>query len=269
MSPTLDRRRAIVSLAGIGAAGVVSTRSVTAQGTPAVDMISGQGPTIVVTATGSASTPATHAIAQLIIRGQYGPVPLEEEPGISPPAAPEVSADDVAAVVAALVEEGLDESMILSTSTDSGLGGGYFGPGSAVIVFQLDNEQIKTLPNLLEIATKKVTDLALMFDQPGAMYLSDACEEVRAAAFQDTVEKGTEEASLLADAMGVAIAGLSQARKQTVAYGPPDVGYTASDDCDDLIDLGTAVRSYLPPYDATLPIEFVIYAVVEFTFTTM
>lgn len=270
MSPTLDRRRAIVSLAGIGAAGFVSAHTVTAQGTPTVDQIPGQGPSVVVTATGSASAPATHAIAQIIVRAQYGPVPLEEEPGLSPPqTAPEVSADDVAAIVAALVEEGLDESMILSTSSEGGFGGGYFGPGSAVIAFQLDNEQIKTLPNLLKVATETATDLDLVFDQPGTMYLSDTCDDLRAAAFQDAVEKGTEEAMLLADAMGVTLAGLSQARKQSVSFGPAALGYTASDACDDLVDLGTAVRSYLPPYDATLPNEFVVYAMVELTFSTI
>jgi hypothetical protein len=62
MSPTLDRRRAIVSLAGIGAAGLATSRSTLAQATPTSEASSGEGAGIVVTVTGSASAPATHAI---------------------------------------------------------------------------------------------------------------------------------------------------------------------------------------------------------------
>jgi uncharacterized protein YggE len=269
MSPTFDRRRAIVSLAGMGAASLISARTVTAQETPTLDMMPDHGPAIVVTVTGSASAPADHAIAQIIIRAQFAPSPIEEPQPSPVPTVPEVSADDVAAVVDALVEEGVDESMILTTSTEGGFGSGYFGPGTAVIVFQLDNEQIKTLPKLLGVATETVTNLGLLFDQPGAMYLSDTCEDLRAAAFRDAVEKGTEEASLLADAMQVSLAELWLARKQAVSYGPAAYGFSASDACEDLVDLGTATRTYLPPFDITLPNEFVVYAMVELTFTTI
>src|SRR5688500_5457889 len=127
MPPTLDRRRALVSLAGIGA-GIASARTVSAPASPTLEVIpAAQGPGIIVTATGSASAPADHAIAQIILRGQYGPVPIEgDSPMAPPPLAPEVNPEDVAAVVAALVEEGVDESMILTSGADGGFGG-YFG----------------------------------------------------------------------------------------------------------------------------------------------
>jgi uncharacterized protein YggE len=268
MSPTLDRRRAIASLAGIGAAGIVSARTVAAQASPTHDVMpTAQGPGIIVTATGSASAPADHAIAQIILRAQYGPVPIEgDSPMEAPPVAPNVNEEDVAAVVAALVEEGVDESMILTSGTEGGFGG-YFGQGAAVVVFQLDGEQIKTLANLLRVATETATELDLMFDSPGAMYLADTCEDLRAIAFKDSVDKGAEEATLIADALNRSLGELTQARKQSVSYGPAAYGYTMSDACEDLVNLGTAVRNYLPPFDATLPNEFTVYATVELTFS--
>lgn len=269
MSPTLDRRRAIASLAGMGAAGFITARAVTAEETPTPTALPGQGPFIIVSATGSASAAADHAIAQVILRAQYGPMPTDNSQASPVPLAPEVTAGDVSAVVAALIDQGLDESMILTSSSADGFGGGYFGPESGVVVFQVDGEQIKILPKLLSVATKTVSDLGLQFDQPGAMYLSDTCEDLRAAAFRDAVDKGAEEASLLADAMEVTLGDWRQARKQSVTFGPAAYGYTASDACADLVDLGTAIRSYLPPFDISLPAEFVVYAMVELTYTTI
>ena len=78
MSPTLDRRRAIVSLAGIGVAGFATSRSALAQSTPAAETTPADGAAIVVTVTGSASAPATHAIGQIILRAQYSPMPTDE-----------------------------------------------------------------------------------------------------------------------------------------------------------------------------------------------
>ena len=76
MSPTLDRRRAIVSLAGVGVAGIATTRAAIAQGTPDAEPVPADEAVLVVTATGSASAPATHAIAQIVIRANYGAEPI-------------------------------------------------------------------------------------------------------------------------------------------------------------------------------------------------
>ena len=61
---------------------------------------------------------------------------------------------------------------------------------------------------------------------------------------------------------------LGLARKQSVTFGPAAYGCTTSDACEDLIDLGTAVRSVLPAWDAMLPNVFLVYAMVELTFAS-
>jgi hypothetical protein len=166
------------------------------------------------------------------------------------------------------VAHGVDQAQILTNNMSGGIGSGAFGPDSAVVVFQLNGEQIKTLPVSLEIATKAVAERGLLFDQPGALYLADTCQDLRAEAYQDAVSQGMAEATLLADATGVSLAGLTQAKKQSVSYGPAAFGSGQSDSCEDLMNLGTAVRTYLPGYDATLPNEFTVYVTVELTFAS-
>ena len=107
-----------------------------------------------------------------------------------------------------------------------------------VIVFQLDGDAVKTLPNLLEAATSAATEQGLLYDPPGAMYLAAGCEDLRASAFQDAVAVGKEDATLLADALGVELGGLTRAVKLGVNYGPAAYGFNQSDSCDDLVDLG-------------------------------
>jgi uncharacterized protein YggE len=268
MSPTLDRRSAIVSLAGIGAAGFATSRSAFAQSTPAAGTTAADGAAIVVTVTGSASAPATHAIGQIIIRAQYNPTPPDDPTADSGVAGPEVRAEDVQAVVGALIAQGIDQAQILTNINSAGIGGGMFGPGTAVVVFQLDGEQIKTLPDAYEAVTSVVTERGLAIDQPGAMLLADTCQDLRGEAFRDAVAQGMDEATLMADALGVGLGELRLARKQSVSFGPAAYGYTSSDACEDLVDLGTAVRSFLPAWDATLPNEFTVYAMVELTFAS-
>jgi uncharacterized protein YggE len=244
------------------------SRSALAQGTPGADSDSDQHATIVVTVTGSASAPATHAIGQIVVRGQYPPMPIDDANAKPDVATPQIAADVVQDIVDALLAQGVDRALILTSTTEVGIGGGMFGPGTAVVVFQLDGEQIKTLPTVLEAATAVVTERQLAFDPPGVMLLTDTCQDLRAAAFQDAIARGSDEATLMADALGVALGDLIQARKQSVSFGPAAYGFTASDACEDLVDLGTAVRSYLPTWDATMPNEFTVYAMVELTFLT-
>jgi uncharacterized protein YggE len=271
MSPTLDRRHAIASLAGIGMAGVTSARLAVAQASPTVEEQSPVDPLpgIVVPVTGRASAPADRAIGQLIVRAQYGgpkPIDAASEAPVNPLATPEVPVDVIAMMVDALVEAGVDQANILTTDLSQTSGSGYFGPGSAVVVFQVEGEGIKTLGNLLTMLTGIVTEQGLIYDQPGAMLLSDACQDLRGQAYADAVEVGRQEAELIAGALGVELGELIRAAKQSVSFGPAAYGMYPGDSCDNLVDLGTAVRTYLPPFDASLPNEFTVYAMIELTF---
>lgn len=270
MSPTLDRRRAIASFAGIGIASAASMRSATAQATPTLELAPAtevDGTSIIVTVTGAASAPADYVIAQIVIRAGFSDVPLDysQSPeGIGSPLV--VTRGDVDAVAAVLIENGVDQTQVLTSAAEAGIGGGYFGPGTGIVVFQLDGEQIKTLPLLLAAATDAVTGLGYMFDQPGAMYLARSCQDQRAEAYANAVQVGREEAQLLATALGVEIEGLKQARKLAVSFGPAAYSVSSSDSCGDLVDLGSAIRTYLPPFDVSITSEFIVYAMLELTF---
>ena len=271
MSPTLDRRRAIASIAGLGVAGLASARVVTAQASPTVDEFATLDtlPGIVVPVTGRASAPADRAIGQLIVRSGYGmPMPVDPmtEQAVDPMATPQVPADVITMMVDALVEAGVDPADILTTDPSVPGGTGYFGPGTAVVVFQVTGEGIKTLGSLLEMLTTIAIEQGQMHDQPGWILLSDACQDLRGQAYANAVEVGRNEATLIAEALDVELGELLRAAKQSISFGPAAYGMVPGDSCDDLVDLGSAVRSYLPPFDATMPNEFTVYAMVELTF---
>jgi subtilisin family serine protease len=225
-------------------------------------------PSIVVTSTGSGSAAAVSAIAQIILRPPYAP-PMEppDPAAVIPMATPGVEIAQVDAVVAALVAAGVNEADI-RTNVAGPSTGGMFGPGSAVIVFQLDGDAVGSLSDLLAVATSTATEFGLAADPPGAMYLADSCQDVRAIAFADAVEQGNQEAALIAEALGVEITRLLQARKISISFGPIAYGYSGSDACEDLVDLESAARTYLPTFDATFPVEFSVYAMMELTFLT-
>ena len=271
MSPTLDRRRAIASIAGLGVAGLASTRVATAQASPTVEEFAALDnlPGIVVPVTGRAFAPADCAIGQLIVRAQFwGPKqidPMSEAPA-DPMATPEISMDVITMMADALVEAGVDPANILTTDPTVAGGSSFFGPGSAVVVFQVEGEGIKTIGSLLEMLTMITVEQGLMHDQPGWMLLSDACNDLRGQAYANAVEVGRQEAELIAGALGVELGELIRAAKQSVSFGPAAFGTYPGDSCENLVDLGSAVRSYLPPFDASMPNEFTVYAMVELTF---
>lgn len=271
MSPTVDRRHAIASLTGLGIAGIASARGVAAQASPSVEEREPAEPVpgIVVSGTGQASAPADRAIGQLVVRNQYGgmnPKGPEIEPAADPMATPEIPADVVAMMVDALVAGGVEPASILTSDPEVTGGSSYFGPGTAVIVFQVEGEGIETLGDLLGALTAIALEQGLTHDQPGAMLLSDACQDLRGAAYANAVEVARNEAALIAGALGVELGELIRAAKQSVSYGPAAYSLYPGDSCDNLVDLAAAVRTYLPPFDPSLPNEFTVYAMLELTF---
>ena len=98
------------------------------------------------------------------------------------------------------------------------------------------------------------------------MYLAEGCEDLRAEAFADSVTVAMADATLIADALGVELGDVTRAAKMSVTYGPASYSWNMTDSCDSLVDLGTALRTYLPPYDVSMASEFVVYATVEYTF---
>lgn len=271
MSPTLNRRHAIASLAGLGLAGITSAGAVVAQASPSVDerLPAGHDPGIVVSVTGQASAPADRAIGQLVVRNQYGgmqPQGPESEPAVDPMATPGIPIDVVTMMVDALVAAGVDPASILTSDPALTGGSSYFGPGTAVIVFQVEGEGIGPLGSLLGTLTTIALEQGLMHDQPGAMLLSDACQDLRGSAYANAVEVAREEAGLIAGALGVELGELVRAAKQSVSFGPAAYSMYPGDSCENLVDLGTAVRTYLPAFDPSLPNEFIVYAMLELTF---
>jgi len=260
MSPTLDRRRALTSLAGLGAAGFVATKDAVAQATPSTR--TAEEATIVVTATGRADAPATVAIGQVVVRASSALNPVDDS-GYGTPDLAVVSQDDIDTLIGALTDFGIDSSDILSSISPAG--GGYFGPSSAVIIFQVRGEAIKTLAKALKAVTDAAIAQGVPPDPPSAMMLAESCDDMRGEAFVNAVAAARADAELLATATGVGLGPMIQATKLSISYGQ---AYTTGqeDTCDALVDLGTALRTYLPQFDASAPNVFSVLASVQLTF---
>jgi uncharacterized protein YggE len=265
VSPTLDRRRAFAAIAGIGAAGIVSGQTVLAQATP--EAKSGTT-TIVATATGKSEAPATTAIGQLVIRAQYPPMPIDSStPPVTDNVTPVVTQNDIDVVVGALTEFGIDEDDILTSVNSTGMGSGYFGVGTGVVVFEVRGEAIKNLGKAFAAGTEAAVSQGLTSDPAAVLLLADGCDDLRAAAFKDAVTVARADAELLAIAAGVELGALVQATKVSVNFGP---AYTTSqsDSCDALVDPGMALRTYLPPFDISAPNTFSVFATIQLTYAS-
>lgn len=272
MSRTLDRRHAIASLTGLGVASIASVGSIRAQSTPVANSPGGAETVIVVSATGQASAPASHVLGQLVLRAQSAPMPIDPAAGSIPPTAdamPMVTQNDLDFLIGILVGMGVNPAMIVTSKSDSRNSPGFYGPGSGVIAFQLDGEAMKMLPTLLDALVAGAKELTLVNEPPASMYLSNSCQDLRGQAFQNAVSNGRDEAGLMANALGVGLGNLVKAVKIMVMFGPSAYGYINSDSCEDLISLGTAIRSFLPAHDPALPSIFDVFANVELTFTTI
>jgi len=257
MTTAFDRRRAIASLAGIGAMGLI-VRPALAQSTSGE---TSPEATITVTATGSAETPATIAIGQLVVHPIMANQPID--PATSEPveATYEVTQNDLDALVGALTDDGIAAEKILSAT------GGFFGPGSGVVVFQIEGEAIKTVGKTLDLLTEAAVVQGVAFDPPAIALLADGCDDLRAQAFADAVTAGRADATMLAAAMDVELGALIQATKISVGFGNMYT-YGQSDSCADLINLASALNLYLPGWSEATPNIFAVYATVELTFAT-
>jgi uncharacterized protein YggE len=102
-------------------------------------------------------------------------------------------------------------------------------------------------------------------DPPSAMMLAESCDDMRGEAFVNAVAAARADAELLAAATDVGLGPMIQATKLSISYGQ---AYTTGqeDTCEALVDLGTALRTYLPQFDASAPNVFSVLASVQLTF---
>ncbi|MGH2562731.1 MAG: hypothetical protein ACRDJH_27035 [Thermomicrobiales bacterium] len=99
---------------------------------------------LAVTGVGEASAPAEAAVVQFIARFGGGFFPGKESAPV--PATPVAVPDEaLAALVAALTGAGVPEDAIETTTFPDGPFGGPFGPGTALILAQLDGDLLSSL----------------------------------------------------------------------------------------------------------------------------
>jgi uncharacterized protein YggE len=283
LSSKLSRRRAVVTAAGAAATGLaLSTRSSFASSQSAGALSTGlsaigegmQG--IVVTGTATASTPATSAVIQYILRYDPSlPMPVPEDQA-SPAAsggmaggysssAPAPDEGDLAGVAEALVNAGVPEASVkVFPGTD--IASGPFGPGTAVVAASIEDAALLgDLTAIIEAGAVAAREAGLSIDQVGAIYNTSTCGDTSDEALASAIANAKDQAAVLAKALQVELGDLVGATMQPT-YSPYSGYIAGSSGCDGIPGLDDADTTYFPMYTATAEPQFSITASVTLSF---
>ena len=249
---------ALAALMAVGIGAPVSAQDAT----PAA----AAGGTIEVTGIGEAETEAVGAVLQFILRAQFdGNVEPAADSEFGPIDQPEVTSEQVQAVVDGLIAAGVPEDKIASAAQPSGPYSGMFGYGSAVVAAELDPELLGEIEKIADAAATAGEEAGVIFDPVNAAYSVADCNEVERAALTDAVASGQEQAQMLAEVLGVQLGSLVKASKQ-ISYGGYYAGGPSGSTCDQQPTLDDALTTYLSPFDPSRAGEVKIYVQVLFSY---
>jgi hypothetical protein len=270
-----------VTAAGAAAAGIALTASanqVGAQGSGG----NGSGPGgsnqsidgIVVNGTGSAAAPATSAVVQYILRydpnlsvpeSAATPAPGMGAGGYAGGSYPAPDETALAPVAEALVNAGVPDDKV-KIFPGAGVGSGPFGPGTAVVAASIeDSALLGDLNAIVGAGSSAATDAGLAIDQVGAVFNTDACNDLNDQALAAAISNARAQADTLAKALGVTLGDLDGATMQPSysAYSGYIAGATG---CDGIPTLENAGTVYFPIYTATSEPQFSLTANVTLSF---
>ena len=255
----MDRTRRRLLLAPLALAGLVAVGIGAPVAAQDDSTAAGSRGMIEVTGIGEADGEAVGAVLQFILRAQFDPnVDGMSELKFDPSSQPEVTEEQVAAVVEGLIAAGVPEERVASVVQPSGPYSGMFGYGVAVVAAELD---VELLANIEEIADAAVTageEAGITFDPVNAAYSIANCSDVERAALADAVASGTEQARMLAEVLGVELGSLVKASRQA-SYGGYYGGGPSASTCDVQPTLESALTTYLTPFDPSRAGEVEIY----------
>jgi hypothetical protein len=284
-----------------GAAGVAA---------PAAQIAPTDQPSIVVSGAGEASGPAETAHVQLIVGRSLGPEfgmgmwaaasgggtvivqedgtpeagvePAEPAPGVEPAvpepgmveveAPPPLTEEDLTPIVDALVAAQIERDAIEVYLVP---GTGEFGPGPggvARIDATLEGPSREAVEAILAATNEAATEAGLSFMHIGVEYLIADCTALRREARADAIAAARDQATELADLLGVPLGEMLQAYDYGAAFGPgqsvDDPGCSSADDPfgSSSFGFGPGLEVTIPAYDPAIPLEAEVYASITMTF---
>jgi uncharacterized protein YggE len=253
-----SRRRLVLAplaLAGMIIAGGLST--VAAQeATPAA----GTGGTIEVNGTGEAEADAVGAVLQFILRAQFdNSGEATSESDISATEQPEVTREQVNAVVKALEKAGVPKGKIGTAVAPEGPYAGQFGYGAGVVAAELDAELLADIETIVDKTVAAGEATGVTFDPINVAYAVADCAGLEHQALADAVADAQEQAAMMAEVLGVSLGSLIKASKQAT-YGSYYAGGPTSTACDLQPTLDTALTTYLSAFDPVRAGEVEVYS---------
>jgi uncharacterized protein YggE len=250
---------AIASLLAIAGSNLAGAQ----EGTP----VSGAIGRIEVTGTGESEAEASGAIVQLILRAPFqmsnAPMEVTKDGLINQPT---VTAEQMAAVVTALVDEGIAENKIGSFLSESPYPG-MFGFGTAVVAFEVDRDGFLELLTVVDTAVAAGEATGVQFDPIGIAYIIDNCELVKEEALADAVTDARAQAESLARVLGVTLGSLQKASTLLAGGGYYAGGGPIPGTCDEPPTLETGLTSYLFSLDPARIGTMEIYTQVVLSYT--
>jgi uncharacterized protein YggE len=250
-----------LALAGLLTAGI-ATPIAAQESTP----VAGGSGVIEVGGTGEAEAEAVGAVLQFILRAQFQPeVEPEADSKFGTTEQPEVTEEQVAAVVDALLAAGVPEEKIGSAIQPSGPYSGMFGYGAGVVTAELDEELLGQIEEIADAAVAAGEESGVIFDPVNVAYAVEDCEALEREALADAVADGQAQAAMLADVLGVELGSLVKASKQAT-YGGYYGGGPSSTACDLQPSFEDALSLYLSPFDPSKAGEVEVYSQILLTY---
>jgi uncharacterized protein YggE len=230
---------------------------------------------ITVSGSGEAEANAASAILQFIVRqngsidggngkpdfaeGEAGPGTAD---GGAPPA---VSDEDLAPLIAAVKSNGIDDKDIDTVTVPNGSFSSAFGPGTGVLVVQLDKASLRHRVKIANAVTNAGTGQGLTFDQVGVAYIVDDCAALDREAISKAAQNAREQADLMAEVLGLTVGDIVGVQRQPSygAYG----GGSNTDACGNVPTMETATEQYFPGFNPDGEAKYEIYENLTVTYS--
>jgi uncharacterized protein YggE len=261
---------ALAAVLGIMLIGSVSAASQGAGGPAGGTSEIAQG--ITVSGSGEAEANVASAILQFIVRkdgsmnGKPDFVEGEAGPGTADGGAPPaVSDEDLAPLIAAVKSNGIDDKDIDTVTVPNGSFSSAFGPGTAVLVVQLDKASLRHRVKIANAVTNAGTGQGLTFDQVGVAYIVDDCAALDREAIAKAAQNAREQADLIAEVLGLTVGDIIGVQRQPSygAYG----GGSNTDACGNVPTMETATEQYFPGFNPDGEAKYEIYENLTVTYS--
>jgi hypothetical protein len=160
---------------------------------------------------------------------------------------------------------GIEDKDIDTVTVPNGSFSSAFGPGTGVLVVQLDKVALRHRVKIANAVTNAGTAQGLAFDQVGVAYIVDDCAALDREAISKAAQNAREQADLMAEVLGLTVGDIVGVQRQPSygAYG----GGSNTDACGNVPTMETATEQYFPGFNPDGEAKYEIYENLTVTYS--